>query len=438
LAATAVRALNGGRQIGEGAVFDPDDLAAAGGLLHRRTLLSGGLLALGAGSAAAAQEAGIGPGSPVTMKTPGAPFSAYGMPSHWRQSIKRSIANPPGRPGTGVSRTPLEFLEGSITPTGLHFERHHNGVPDIDPDRHQLYIHGLVKRPLAFSLDALMRYPMESHVRFVECAGNSGGLAAAEPAQQGAGNLHGLVSCSEWTGVPLGVLLEEAGVDPRAKWMLAEGADAAGMSRSVPLWKGLQDAMIALYQNGEPLRAENGFPMRLLLPGFQGNINVKWLRRLKLLEGPVYTKDETSRYSELMPDGKARIFMLQMGVKSVITRPSPGLTMSGPGVYEISGLAWSGAGRVRRVEVSADGGKSWAEAQLPELNPSRGLTRFRLAWAWSGQPAVLISRATDEIGAVQPTRKAWLADFAPGQAYHLNAMTSWGVDAAGKVSHVYV
>jgi sulfane dehydrogenase subunit SoxC len=424
-------------QTGEGAVYDPDDLAAGGGLLHRRTLLSGGLLALGAGSAAAAQEAGIGAGSPATMKTPGAPFSAYGMPSHWRQSIRRSIANPPGRPGTGVSRTPLEFLEGSITPTGLHFERHHNGVPDIDPDRHQLYIHGLVKRPLALSLDALMRYPMESHVRFVECAGNSGGLSAAEPAQQGAGNLHGLVSCSEWTGVPLGILLQEAGVDPRAKWILAEGADAAGMSRSAPLWKGLQDAMVALYQNGEPLRAENGFPMRLLLPGFQGNINVKWLRRLKLLEGPVYTKDETSRYSELMPDGKARIFMLQMGVKSVITRPSLGLTMSGPGVYEISGMAWSGAGRIRRVEVSADGGKSWAEAQLPELNPSKGVTRFRLAWAWSGQPAVLISRATDETGAVQPTRKAWLADYAPGQAYHLNAMTSWGVDTAGKVTHVY-
>lgn len=420
-------------------MFDPDDLAADGGLLHRRTLLRGGLLALGAGSAAAAQEAaGIGPGSPASMKTPGAPFSAYGMPSHWRQSIKRSIANPPGRPGTGISRTPLEYLEGSITPTGLHFERHHNGVPDIDPDKHQLYIHGLVKRPLAFGLDALMRYPMESHVRFVECAGNSGGMIAAEPAQQSAGTLHGLVSCSEWTGVPLSVLLDEAGVDPKAKWMLAEGADAAGMSRSVPLWKGLQDAMIALYQNGEPLRAENGFPMRLLLPGFQGNINVKWLRRLKLLDGPVFTKDETSRYSELMPDGKARIFMLQMGVKSVITRPSPGLSMSGPGVYEISGMAWSGAGRIRKVEVSADGGRSWAEAQLPELNPAKGVTRFRLPWAWSGQPAVLISRATDETGAVQPTRKAWLADYAPGQAYHYHAMTSWGVNASGKVSHVYV
>ena len=417
-------------------MFESDDVVAGGGLLHRRALLGGGLAALGAG-AAAAQDAGIGAGSPASMKTPGAPFSAYGMPSHWRQNIKRLIASPPGRPGTGVSRTPLELLEGSITPSGLHFERHHNGVPDIDPDKHELVIYGLVKRPLAFSLDKLMRYPMESHVRFVECAGNSGALAAAEPAQQTAGAMHGLLSCSDWTGVPLRVLLDEAGVDPKARWVLAEGADAAGMSRSVPLWKCLDDAMIALYQNGEPLRAENGFPMRLLLPGFQGNINVKWLRRLKLLETPIYTKDETSRYSELMPDGKARIFMLQLGPKSLITRPSLGLTMQGPGVYEISGVAWSGAGRIAKVEVSADGGKSWALAQLSELNPSKGVVRFRLPWAWSGQPAALLSRATDETGAVQPTRKAWLAQYAPGQSYHFNAISSWGVDASGKVSHVY-
>ncbi len=414
---------------------DPDEAAAAGGLLHRRALLQGGLLAMGAG-AAAAQETGIGSGSPASMKAPGAPFSPYGMPSHWRQNVKRLVAgNPPGR--TGVSRTPLEMLEGSITPTGLHFERHHNGVPDIDPDRHELVIHGLVKRPLAFSLDALMRYPMQSHVRFVECAGNSGGMTAPEPAQASAGALHGLVSCSEWTGVPLSVLLSEAGVDSKARWVLAEGADAAGMSRSVPLWKCMDDAMIALYQNGEPLRAENGFPMRLLLPGFQGNINVKWLRRLKLMESPVYTKDETSRYSELMPDGKARIFMLQLGVKSVITRPSVGLSLQGPRVYEISGMAWSGAGRIAKVEVSADGGRSWGEAQLGELNPVRGVTRFRMPWAWSGAPATLISRATDDKGAIQPTRKAWLATYAPGQAYHFNAMASWAVDPSGKVSHVY-
>jgi sulfane dehydrogenase subunit SoxC len=423
-----------------GAEVSADDLAAGGGLLHRRALLGGGLLAAGVGGAAAAQTLGdraIGAFSPATMTTPGAPFSTYGVPSHWRQGVKRVIQTPPGRTGTGVSRTPLEQMEGALTPAGLHFERHHNGVPDIDPDKHQLTIYGLVKRPLVFNLDTLMRYPMQSHIRFVECAGNSGGMTAAEPAQVSAGITHGLLSGSEWTGVPLAVLLQEAGVDPRAKWVLAEGADAAGMSRSVPLWKAMQDAMIALYQNGEAIRPEQGFPMRLLLPGFQGNTNVKWLRRLKLIAAPMFTKDETSRYTELMPDGKAREFMLQLGVKSVITRPSFGMTMQGPGVYEISGLAWSGAGRIAKVEVSADGGKSWADAALGDTVLPKALTRFRLPWMWSGEPALLLSRATDEKGDRQPTRAQWLAQYAPGQTYHFNGIAAWQVQASGQVSHAY-
>ncbi|HEY4031627.1 MAG TPA: sulfite dehydrogenase [Caulobacteraceae bacterium] len=424
----------------ESASLTSEDLAAGGGLLHRRTLLSGGLLALGAAKAVQAQTVGsqsIGAVSPPTMTTPGAPFSAYGVPSHWRAGVKRVIQAAPGRTGTGVSRTPLEQMEGTLTAAGLHFERHHNGVPDIAPDKHTLTIYGLVKRPLTFSLDTLMRYPMESHIRFVECAGNSGGLTAPQPAQVTAGVIHGLLSGSEWTGVPLAILLQEAGVDPRAKWILAEGADAAGMSRSVPLWKAMQDAMIALYQNGEAIRPEQGFPMRLLLPGFQGNTNVKWLRRLKLIQTPMFTKDETSRYTELMPDGKAREFMLQMGVKSVITRPSFGLTMQGPGVYEISGLAWSGGGRIAKVEVSADGGKSWAQAALGETILPRALSRFRLPWMWSGEPALLLSRATDEKGERQPTRAQWLARYAPGQTYHFNGITAWQVQASGQVSHAY-
>jgi sulfane dehydrogenase subunit SoxC len=418
-----------------------NDIAAGGGLLHRRALLCGGVLAAGAAGAASAQDlAGvdsIGAGSPATMKTPGGGFTAYGLPSHWRQGLQRIVAVSRGNPGTGASRTPLEGLEGAITPAGLHFERHHNGVPDIDPDRHELLIHGLVKRPLAFGLDALLRYPMQSHIRFVECAGNSGALASAEPIQASAGGLHGLLSCSEWTGVPLSLLLDEAGVDPRARWLLAEGADAAGMSRSVPLWKARQDALIALYQNGEPIRPENGFPMRLLLPGFQGNTNVKWLRRIKLTADPTFTRDETSRYTELMPDGRARQFMLQMGVKSVITRPSPGLMLQGPGLYQISGVAWSGAGRIRTVEVSADGGRSWAQAALDGSVEPKALTRFRLPWAWSGAPALLASRAADETGAVQPLRAAWLAQYAPGQTYHFNAIAAWAVQPTGEVRHAY-
>ena len=417
---------------------EAEEHVAGGGLLHRRMLLRGGVLAGGLGAAFAARAAdSIGAGSPDGMKVPGAPFSGYGVPAHWRGDIKRTIGALPDRPGTGASRTPLERLEGSITPAGLHFERHHNGIPDIDPAAHTLTIHGLIKQPLVFTLDALLRYPMQSRVHFVECAGNSGGMIAPQPAQNTAGGLHGLLSCSEWTGIPVSWLLDEAGIDPRATWLLAEGADAAGMSRSVPLWKCQDDAMIALYQNGEPIRPEQGFPMRLLVPGFQGNMNVKWLRRLKLTAGPTFTKDETSKYTELMPGGKAREFQFGMGVKSIITKPSFGLTLQGPGLYEISGLAWSGAGRVAKVEVSADGGKSWAEAALNGPVQSKALTRFRAPWRWAGAPGMLLSRATDESGDVQPVRAAWLAQYAPGQNYHFNAIAGWQVEAGGSIKHAY-
>ncbi|HEY4263671.1 MAG TPA: molybdopterin-dependent oxidoreductase, partial [Micropepsaceae bacterium] len=320
---------------------------AGGGLLHRRFFLQSGAALAGIAAANPARAESIGSLSPPSMLKPGSGFTAYGMPSHWRENIKRIlVANaPPGREVTGSSRTPLQLLEGAITPAGLHYVRIHNGVPDIDPDKHRLTIHGMVKQPLVFGMDALMRYPMQSEIRFMECAGNSGGMNAPQAPQQSAGDIHGLLSGSEWTGVKLSTLLDEAGLDPKASWILAEGADGAGMSRSVPVWKAMDDAMIALFQNGEPIRPEQGFPMRLLLPGFEGNTNVKWLRRLKVTDTPTYTKDETSRYTELMPDGKARQFMLQMEPKSVILKPSFGIAMQGPGYYEISGLAWSGLGR---------------------------------------------------------------------------------------------
>src|SRR5215469_5906292 len=259
-----------------------DELAAGNGLLHRRALLSngfrGGLLAVSAvGSAAAAAEK-IGDNLPEWMRKPGRDFSGYGQPTKYQESWVRTTANNPGRPKSS-SRTPLHMLEGTITPSGLHFERHHNGIPDIDPNKHELIIHGMVKRPLAFSLDTLMRYPKETHVRFLECSGNSGAFGNAVPAQAVAGDLNGLLSGSEWTGVRLSTLLDEAGVQPGAKWVIAEGGDADSMSRSVPMAIATDDAMIALYQNGEYLRPEQGFPMRLLLPGIEGNVNVKWLTR---------------------------------------------------------------------------------------------------------------------------------------------------------------
>ena len=414
---------------------------AGNGLLHRRFFLQSGAALAGAATlTTAAQAESIGAGSPPTMLKPGAQFNAYGMPSHWRDNIKRILTTnaPPAREVTGSSRTPLQYLEGTITPAGLHYVRNHNGTPDIDPSKHELLIHGMVRQPMIFTVDSLMRYPMRSEIHFMECAGNSGGIAgAAQPQQVTAGDLHGLLSCSEWTGVKLSTLLDEAGIDPRATWILAEGADAAGMSRSVPVWKAIDDAMIALYQNGEPIRPEQGFPMRLLLPGFEGNTNVKWLRRLKVMDGPMYTKDETSRYTELQPDGKAREFMLQMEPKSLILKPSFSVDMQGPGYYEISGLAWSGLGRVRRVEVSADGGKSWTEAALTAPVLPKSLTRFRLPWLWNGGPAVLMSRTTDEKGRVQPGRTEWLAQYAPRQNFHYNAIQSWAVAAGGKVSNVY-
>jgi sulfane dehydrogenase subunit SoxC len=418
-----------------------EETVAGNGLLDRRALLRGALLSAGAAAAAgtgiARADDSVGANAPEWMKTPGRPFSAYGTPSHWQEKVQRIFTIAPGRAGTGVSRTPLQLLEGTITPAGLHFERHHNGVPDIDPAKHELFIHGMVKRPLAFSLDALMRYPMETRIHFIECAGNSGIFGSPQPQQVTAGELNGLLSCSEWTGVRFSTLLSEAGVTKEAKWVIAEGADAAAMSRSIPLEKCLDDAMIALYQNGEAIRPEQGFPMRLLLPGFEGNINVKWLRRLKVTDAPMDARDETSHYTELMPSGKARQFMFAQGAKSAIMKPSFGMTMKGPGLYEISGLAWSGAGRVSKVEVSADGGQTWALAALTDPVLSKALTRFRLPWNWDGRPSTLMSRATDETGGTQPTRASWISQYAPGQGYHFNGIQSWGVEADGTVKNVY-
>ena len=418
---------------------------AGNGLLHRRYFLQGAAAAGAAVSAAAvataAKAESIGTGSPPNMLKPGAEFTGYGMPSHWRDDIKRLLITnaPPARIVTGSSRTPLELLEGTITPAGLHYVRNHNGTPDIDPSKHELLIHGMVKRPLVFTVDSLLRYPMTSQIHFMECAGNSGAISGADtPQQVRVSAIHGLLSGSEWTGVKLSVLLDEAGLDPKASWILAEGADAAGMSRSHPVWKAMDDAMIAMFQNGEPIRPEQGFPMRLLLPGFEGNTNVKWVRRLRVMDGPMYSRDETSRYTELMPNGKAREFMLQMEPKSLILKPSFGLNMQGPGYYEISGVAWSGLGRVRKVDISADGGKSWTEAALTGPVLPKALTRFRLPWMWDGRPATLMSRTTDEKGQVQPTRAEWVAQYAPKQNFHFNAIQSWGIAADGKVSNVYV
>ena len=409
---------------------------AGNGLLHRRMFLAGGAAAMGAG--AMADQAGAAPLEVESwMKIPGAPFNGYGQPSKYEEKVARTWASAPGTGGTGSSRTPHHLLNGMITPSGLHYERSHSGIPDINPDTHRLLVHGLVRRPLVFTLDDLTRYPMESRIAFVECAGNSGGLFAKQPANANVQAIHGLLSCSEWTGVKLSMLLQEAGIEPEAKWVLAEGADAAGMSRSFPIEKALDDAMICLYQNGERVRPSNGYPLRLLLPGFEGNMNVKWLRRIKLTAGPTMTKDETSKYTILLPSGKALQFMFPLEGKSIITHPSPGLTVRGPGLYEISGLAWSGYGKIAKVEVSADGGKSWGLAALQQPVLSKSVTRFRMAWQWDGGAAVLQSRATDETGYVQPSRAQLIALRGDRGIYHNNMIQSWAVEGNGEVKNVY-
>jgi len=406
---------------------DIDELPAAGnGLLDRRFFLRAGVAsgaALMTASASALERE-------AWMKAPGGPMSAAGAPSsHEAHVVRAPVGSLPGTTGTGASRTPLQFLDGIITPSRLHFERHHSGIPDIDPGEHRLVIHGLVERPLSFSLDALARYPMVSRIQFLECSGNSGAGMAPEPVQGNCASLHGLVSASEWGGVPLSVLLEEAGVKAEGKWLIADGADSAMMSRSVPLDKIMDDAIVALYQNGERLRPSNGYPMRLFLPGWEGNMCVKWLRTIKIIDQPSMTKDETSKYSDLRKDGVTELFTFPLGVKSVITSPSPGLTMGAPGIYQSS--------KIKRVEVSADGGASWTDAALDEHVMSKCLTRFRSAWRWDGSPSMILSRATDEGGNVQPTRDMVLSRRHLAAFYHYNGIQAWQVAENGEVTNVY-
>jgi sulfane dehydrogenase subunit SoxC len=415
---------------------------AGNGLLDRRVFLTQSMVLLGAGGLAAvstlpAQAADSAP-MPTWMQVPGAGMSPYGSPASYESNVMRTlIQSNPGTTGSGASRTPIEALDGMITPNGLHYERHHSGVPDIDPDAHRLLIHGLVKRPLIFTMEALLRYPMVSRIHFLECSGNSNLMYGPTPPALTCGQVHGMVSCSEWTGVPLRRLLEEAGADLTAPWLLAEGADAAAMSRSVPMAKALDDAFLALYQNGERLRPENGYPVRLFLPGYEGNMNVKWLRRLKVTPTPIMTKDETSRYTDLQADGTSLMFTYPMEVKSVITRPSPGVALQGPGLYEVSGIAWSGQGTIIKVEVSADGGQTWAAAALSDPVLPRALTRFRIPWKWNGAPAVLKSRATDDTGTVQPTREALVSAHGTNAIFHYNAIQAWQVETSGEVKNVY-
>ena len=369
---------------------------------------------------------------------PGVLTNPYGMPSRFEQHvIRRTVPWLTASPISSISFTPLQDLKGIITPNGVMFERYHAGIPEIDPEQHRLLVHGLVQRPIILTMDDLMRFPSVSVIRFIECPAN-GGMEWRGAQMNALQFTHGMLSCCEWTGVLLSVLLEEVGLRPSGQWILAEGADGAAMARSIPLSKAMDDALIVYAQNGEALRPEQGYPLRLLNPGWEGNTSVKWLRRLEVGDQPWHLREETSKYTDLMPDGRARQFTWLQEANSVITFPCPEKPLRSKGLYELEGLSWSGRGKIVAVDVSFDGGVNWQSAGLKGLVLPKALTRFSLEWRWDGSPALLQSRAIDESGYVQPTLGQLRAERGVNSIYHKNAIHTWKLAGNGEVSNVQI
>ena len=405
--------------------------------VSRRKFLaaSGGV----AGAAVAGGNALADSLADVPPRAPGAPLGKHGERAKYVHLDLIPEAGPGMRsvdPSNAInSKTPLQKLVGTITPTDLHYERSHSGTPDIDPAKHRLLIHGMIKSPLVLTVDDLMRMPSVSRVHFIECTGNGWENWKKADPNLTAQNMYGLISTNEWTGVPLRFLIDLVGKDHKSNWMLAEGGDGAGVDRSIPLTDEIMDeAMVAYGQNGEPLRPANGFPIRLIMPGFEGNLNIKWLRRLKFGDQAWFTRWETDRYTQLLADGKARQFQLRQDVNSVITQPSGMMTIR-PGYNRISGSAWSGHGRIAKVEVSTDDGKTWKKAELTGPVLPKAQTRFQIDWMWDGKPTKIVSRSTDERANVQPDRKAFIAKVGTNALFHYNAQQPWSVDAAGRVTN---
>jgi sulfane dehydrogenase subunit SoxC len=382
---------------------------------------------------AASGAANLPPNIPEWTKSLGEPTaSPYGLPSKFEKTAIRSLYPGLKEPMSAYSTTPLQELDGIITPNGLHYERHHAGVPQIDPAQHRLMLHGLTKRSLVFTMDEIRQFPSESHIYFMECSGNPSFLP---PWGRTAAEVCGLVSGAQWTGVPLKVVLEHIGLKPGAKWVIAEGADGAGMTRSIPIEKCMDDVLLAYSQNGERLRPEQGYPLRLFVPGFEGNMSIKWLRRLEVADQPVYSREETAKYTDLMADGRSRKFSFVMECKSIITTPSGTHRLTRKGRHEMRGIAWSGHGRIKAVDVSIDGGNTWTPAKLdvPVLN--KALTSFRAPFDWSGQELVLMSRAVDETGYVQPMLSELLQERGSVSFYHNNSVQPWRVATSGEVTN---
>ncbi len=414
----------------------------------RRDFLRKAFLTAGAAMAAPAVANAQPAGDPAILELPpwskmlGKPVAAnpYGQPSMYEKNLVRRES--PGLTrvsGSSVSFCPLQGLFGIITPSGLHFERHHQGWVDIDPNKHRLMINGLVKTNAVFTMDDLMRMPSVSRIHFIECGANTGmewGNVAVPTVQYS----HGMISCSEFTGVPLKAILDMCGADyKKGRFVLAEGADGSSMTRTISMEMiESGEVLVAYGMNGEMLRPENGYPLRLVVPGVQGVSWVKWLRRIEVGDKPWATKDEAVHYIDLMPDGLHRQYSSIQECKSVITTPSGGQTLLDKGFYNVSGLAWSGRGKVTRVDVSTDGGINWRTARLETPVLSKALTRFNIDWVWDGKPAILQSRAMDDTGYVQPSYGQLRAVRGTKSIYHNNAIQSWKVVESGEVSNVQV
>jgi sulfane dehydrogenase subunit SoxC len=363
----------------------------------------------------------------------------YGSPSKYEKNVvRRDVEWLTASRESSVNFTPLHALDGNVTPSGLAFERHHGGIADIDPSKHRLMIHGLVDKPLVFTMEDLKRFPGRVHkLYFLECAANSG-MEWRGAQLNGCQFTHGMIHNVWYTGVSLRALLEQAGVKTNAKWLLAEGGDASMMTRSIPLQKALDDCIVAWGMNGEALRPEQGYPVRLVVPGWEGNMWIKWLRRLELGDEPWQAREETSKYTDLLADGRSRRFTFIMDAKSVVTSPSPQAPLLHKGPNVLSGIAWSGRGRIERVDVSLDGGRNWRTARLEGPVLSRSMTRFYVDFDWDGRELFVQSRAMDETGYVQPTKSELRAVRGINSIYHNNGIQTWHVLTNGETENVEI
>ena len=421
-------------------------VAVAGGVVVAAT-------AAGQASAAAAQVTeplAIPPTNKILGR--GVVSIPYGLPSKYEAHVvRRNVEWLTPDTIASISFTPMQDLEGIITPSGLHFERHHGGAVDIDPKTHRLVVHGLVEKPMIFTIEDLKRFPQKSGFWFLECPAN-GAMEWNGVQMDSIQFTHGMVSCTEWVGVSLLDIMKAVGVKKEATWFFGEGADGAALQRSVPLPGAkdqfgkpisdfdansiYKDIIVAYAQNGEALRPENGYPIRLIVPGCEANMSVKWLRRLKFVDKPLVTYQETRHYTDGMKDGRFRQYTLVNETNSVVTFPCPDKKMSGKGSYELRGLAWSGRGKIKAVDVSVDGGKTWTESKLVDPVFSKCFTRFTMPWEWDGKEALVMSRAMDETGYVQPTLRQLVDERGTSGIYHKNSIQTWHVLANGEVHNV--